>query len=62
MFHPPPYFSIQIFALIGEQFQDVGDEICGVVISTRFQEDILSVSLLYVPVGVYDTDLEQKCI
>jgi len=32
-----------VLALIGEQFQDVGDEICGVVISTRFQEDILSI-------------------
>eukprot|EP01114_Cavostelium_apophysatum_P020038 TRINITY_DN660_c0_g2_i1.p1 TRINITY_DN660_c0_g2~~TRINITY_DN660_c0_g2_i1.p1 ORF type:complete len:293 (-),score=34.24 TRINITY_DN660_c0_g2_i1:2-808(-) len=31
-----------LFAAIGEQF-DVGDEICGVVVSTRFQEDILSV-------------------
>ncbi|KAJ3281048.1 Eukaryotic translation initiation factor 4E type 2 [Rhizoclosmatium sp. JEL0117] len=31
-----------VLALIGEQF-DVGDEICGAVISMRHQEDILSV-------------------
>lgn len=29
-------------AVIGEQF-DVGDEICGAVVSIRFQEDIISV-------------------
>jgi len=31
-----------ILAVLGEQF-DVGDEICGVVISIRFQEDIISI-------------------
>lgn len=33
---------MQLFAIIGEQF-DVGDEICGVVISIRFQDDVISV-------------------
>jgi translation initiation factor 4E len=28
--------------VVGEQF-DVGDEICGIVISIRFQEDIISI-------------------
>lgn len=32
----------QLLAVVGEQFQ-VGDEICGVVCSVRFNEDILSV-------------------
>jgi len=30
-----------LLGVVGEQF-DVGDEICGVVISIRFQEDIIS--------------------
>jgi translation initiation factor 4E len=33
---------VQVLGLIGEQF-DVGNEICGAVISIRAQEDILSV-------------------
>lgn len=33
---------LQVLAAIGEQF-DVGDEICGLVISIRYQEDIISV-------------------
>jgi len=32
----------QLLAVIGDQFQ-VGDEICGVVCSIRYGEDILSV-------------------
>ncbi|PAA80230.1 hypothetical protein BOX15_Mlig028024g1 [Macrostomum lignano] len=35
-------FEAMLFALLGEQF-DVGDEICGTVMSIRFKEDILSV-------------------
>uniref|UniRef100_A0A8C2K1A3 Uncharacterized protein n=1 Tax=Cyprinus carpio TaxID=7962 RepID=A0A8C2K1A3_CYPCA len=31
-----------ILAMLGEQFM-VGEEICGVVVSIRFQEDILSI-------------------
>jgi len=31
-----------VMAVIGEQF-DVGDEVCGIVISIRFQEDIISI-------------------
>lgn len=38
MFHA----VMQVLAIIGEQF-DVGDEICGAVISVRAAEDILSV-------------------
>jgi hypothetical protein len=33
---------LQLLAIVGEQFQ-VGDEICGIVCSIRFNEDILSV-------------------
>jgi translation initiation factor 4E len=29
-------------AAVGEQF-DVGDEVCGIVVSIRFQEDIISI-------------------
>jgi len=36
------YWEDLVLAVIGEQF-DVGDEICGIVLSIRFQEDILSV-------------------
>ena len=46
---PPPYSSpvavgalLQLLALVGGQFR-VGDEICGAVLSVRYQEDILSV-------------------
>jgi translation initiation factor 4E len=33
---------VQLLAIVGEQFQ-VGDEVCGIVCSIRFNEDILSV-------------------
>lgn len=36
------YWEELIFSLIGEQF-DVGNEICGAVISMRNQEDVISV-------------------
>jgi len=36
------YWEDLVLAAIGEQF-DVGEELCGVVISIRFQEDIISV-------------------
>jgi len=36
------YWENLMLALVGEQF-DVGDEICGAVMSIRFQEDILSI-------------------
>ena len=29
-------------AAVGEQF-DVGDEVCGIVVSIRFQKDIISI-------------------
>lgn len=32
---------MQVLAIIGEQF-DVGNEICGAVISVRYNEDIIS--------------------
>lgn len=32
----------QILAMLGEQFM-VGSEVCGAVISVRFQEDIISI-------------------
>ncbi len=35
------YWEDLVLAVIGEQFE-VGDEICGAVISIRYQEDILS--------------------
>ena len=33
---------LQLLAIIGEQY-DVGNEICGAVLSIRFQEDIISI-------------------
>jgi len=36
------YWEDLLLAIIGEQF-DTNDEICGIVISIRFQEDILSI-------------------
>lgn len=33
---------LQLLAIVGEQF-DVGDEICGAVLSIRSSEDIISV-------------------
>lgn len=36
------FIDFQVFAVIGGQFE-VGDEICGIVISIRYQEDIISV-------------------
>ncbi|KAL6053061.1 mRNA cap-binding protein [Balamuthia mandrillaris] len=36
------YWEDLVLAVVGEQFQ-VGSELCGIVISIRFQEDILSV-------------------
>ena len=35
------YWEELVLAIIGEQF-DVGNEVCGAVISIRYQEDILS--------------------
>lgn len=37
------YWEDLLLAIVGEQFAGVGNEICGVVISIRYQEDILSV-------------------
>ena len=37
-----PSHSPQLLAVLGGQFK-VGDEICGCVLSVRFQEDILSI-------------------
>jgi hypothetical protein len=37
-----PSFSTQLLAVLGGQFR-VSDEICGCVLSVRYQEDILSV-------------------
>jgi len=34
-------FAAQVLAIVGEQF-DVGNEICGAVISIRYNEDIIS--------------------
>ena len=34
-------FVVKVLAIIGEQF-DVGNEICGAVISVRYNEDIIS--------------------
>jgi hypothetical protein len=34
-------FSSQLLAVIGDQLQ-AGDELCGIVLSIRYQEDILS--------------------
>eukprot|EP00967_Tisochrysis_lutea_P113154 scaffold179385_cov35-Tisochrysis_lutea.AAC.2 len=47
IFRPPTPFllflsSEQLLALMGGQFK-VGDEICGAVLSIRYQEDLLSV-------------------
>ena len=36
------YWEELVLAIIGEQF-DVGNEICGAVVSTRANEDIISV-------------------
>jgi hypothetical protein len=36
------YWEDLVLAVLGEQF-NVGEEICGIVISIRFQEDIISV-------------------
>lgn len=36
------YWENLILALLGDQF-DVGDDICGAVVSVRFQEDIISI-------------------
>jgi len=36
------YWEDLVLAIIGEQFQ-VGDELCGAVVSIRFQEDIISI-------------------
>jgi translation initiation factor 4E len=36
------YWEILCMAMLGEQFM-VGEEICGVVVSVRFQEDIIAV-------------------
>lgn len=32
-----------VLAIIGDQFADIGDELCGAVMSSRTQEDVLSV-------------------
>jgi hypothetical protein len=37
----PPSLRVQLLALMGGQFKN-GDEICGVVLSIRYQEDLLS--------------------
>eukprot|EP00629_Pelagomonadales_sp_RCC1024_P013120 CAMPEP_0119265610 /NCGR_PEP_ID=MMETSP1329-20130426/4381_1 /TAXON_ID=114041 /ORGANISM="Genus nov. species nov., Strain RCC1024" /LENGTH=192 /DNA_ID=CAMNT_0007265449 /DNA_START=205 /DNA_END=779 /DNA_ORIENTATION=- len=37
------YFEDLIMAFVGEQFGDVGCQVCGVVVSVRSQEDIISV-------------------
>jgi hypothetical protein len=37
------YWEDLIMALVGEQFGDVGVQVCGVVVSVRQHEDILSV-------------------
>ena len=39
------YFEDLIMAFVGEQFGDVGCHVCGVVVSVRAQEDIISVWL-----------------
>jgi hypothetical protein len=49
----------KVLAAIGEQFQDVNEELCGIVISIRFQEDILSVSLM-TQLQVYSLDLDEE--
>ena len=36
------YWEELLLAVVGEQF-DVGDEVCGLVVSIRYQEDIISV-------------------
>eukprot|EP00743_Colponemidia_sp_Colp-15_P001559 GILK01001703.1.p1 GENE.GILK01001703.1~~GILK01001703.1.p1 ORF type:complete len:295 (-),score=43.93 GILK01001703.1:71-955(-) len=36
------YWEDLVLAVVGEQF-DVGDQICGLVVSVRFQEDIISI-------------------
>ncbi|GAO49119.1 hypothetical protein G7K_3277-t1 [Saitoella complicata NRRL Y-17804] len=37
------YWEELVMAIVGDQFHDVGDELCGAVLSIRNQEDILSV-------------------
>lgn len=32
-----------ILAIVGDQFSEIGDELCGAVMSSRSQEDVLSV-------------------
>lgn len=32
-----------VFAMIGDQFSEIGEELCGAVISSRSQEDVLSI-------------------
>ena len=39
---PIPLLCVQMLAILGGQFR-VGDEICGCVLSVRYQEDILSI-------------------
>lgn len=37
------YWESLVLALIGDQFGDAGDDVCGVVLSVRNGEDILSI-------------------
>lgn len=42
MLYPSFYLFLQLLALVGDQLDDA-DNICGAVLSVRFNEDIISV-------------------
>lgn len=37
------FWEIIILSIIGDQFSDIGDELCGAVMSSRANEDVLSI-------------------
>ncbi len=37
------YWENILFAIVGDQFAEAGEEVCGVVLSVRRDEDVLSI-------------------